>query len=54
MDKPIDTFKLYKDMVINLNKTGGSAEGMWPAYLQGELRIARARIKELEQQTGDI
>lgn len=54
MNKPIDAFSLYKEMVKEMHECGFDTSSMWPAYLMGELRKARARIKELEQQTGDI
>ena len=54
MNEPIDAFKLYKEMIKEMHESGLDTQGMWPAYLMGELRKARARIKELEQKTGDI
>ena len=44
----IDSYKLYKDMCASLRKDGLSTEGMYTAYLLGELRRTRARLKELE------
>ncbi len=41
-------WQLYKDMCKSLRESGCSTEGMYVAYLRGELRKARARIKELE------
>lgn len=49
----MDAYQLYREMVKDMHESGCDTQGMWPAYLMGELRKAKARIKELEQQTGD-
>ena len=48
----MNTWKLYKDMCASLHKDGLSTEGMYTAYLIGELRNMRARINELQE--GDL
>ncbi len=48
----MNTWKLYKDMCASLRKDGLSTEGMYTAYLIGELRNTRARINELQE--GDL
>ena len=46
----MNAWQLYKEMCVSLREDGLSTEGMYVAYLRGELRKARHRINELEGQ----
>lgn len=46
----MSAWETYKAMCKDLRESGCSTEGMYMAYLHGELRQARERIRELEGQ----
>ena len=46
----MSSYDLLKEMCASLRRDGLSTEGMYTAYLIGELRKARQRIEELEAQ----
>jgi hypothetical protein len=46
----MNAWELYKEMCASLREDGLSTEGMYVAYLIGELRKARQHILELEGQ----
>ena len=46
----MNAWECYKEMCASLRADGLSTEGMYVAYLHGELRKARHRINELEGQ----
>jgi len=49
----MSAWECYKELCASLRADGLSTEGMYMAYLHGELRKSRQRINELEKQANE-